>query len=296
MLYRIRHRTTYRYDQSVSLSHHAAYLRPIDRPGQACHAHRLSVEPVPASIEETRDYFGNTVTAFAIAEPHRALVVAAESEVERHAGDLDPAIGNLSWERLAQNLAAPAEPADLVASEFTFASPAARPSDRGEAAIRRYAGRSFAPGRSIKAAALDLTRRIHRDFAFDSAATSISTPPQEVLRLKRGVCQDFAHLTIACCRSFGLAARYVSGYLETRPPSGAERLIGADASHAWVSIYAGEGDWLELDPTNDQLAGSNHLALAIGRDFRDVSPLSGVILGGGTHDVTVAVDVERLLI
>jgi len=297
MLYRVHHRSTYHYDDAVSLSHHAAYLRPIDRAAQTCQAHRLTVEPAPASIDETQDYFGNTVTTFAIAEPHRQLIVVAESEIDRRPDPDDAAIGTVAWETLAGILAAPAEAADLAAAEFSFASPIARADNRaGGDAIRRYAKKSFARGRPTHAAAHDLTRRIHRDFTFDATATTISTPPDEVLRLKRGVCQDFAHLTIACCRAFGLAARYVSGYLETRPPNGAERLVGADASHAWVSIYGGDGQWIELDPTNDQPAGQHHLTVAIGRDYGDVSPLSGVILGGGSHVVTVAVDVERLLI
>jgi len=296
-LYRVHHRTTYQYLDPVSLSHHAAYLRPLDRAAQTCRAHWLTVEPMPASIDEIQDYFGNQVTTFAIAEPHRKLIVVAESEIERRPDADDAAIGTVEWEVLAGVLAAPIEAVDIAASEFSFASPIARPGSKaaGEA-IRRYARKSFAPDRSIRAAAHDLTRRIYRDFTFDATATTISTPPDEVLRLKRGVCQDFAHLTIACCRAFGLAARYVSGYLETRPPNGAERLIGADASHAWASIYLGGGHWIELDPTNDQPAGPHHLTVAIGRDYGDVSPLSGVILGGGSHAMTVAVDVERLLI
>jgi transglutaminase-like putative cysteine protease len=292
MLYSVRHRTTYRYDAPVSLSHHAAHLRPLDRRQQSCRAHHLMIAPLPASIEETGDYFGNKVAVFSIAEPHQALVVEATSEVEMRPLTLEPSVGRTTWEKIAAAADTPPDAEALVAAEFAVASPAADVTPR----VRSFAAPSFVPGRPVMEAALDLAHRIHRDFAFDPTATTVSTPTDEVLRLNRGVCQDFAHLMIAGCRAHGVPARYVSGYLETDPPAGGKRLVGADASHAWVAVYAGAGVWFEVDPTNDRLAGTTHVAVAQGRDYGDVSPLRGVILGGGDHVVEVAVDVERLLI
>jgi transglutaminase-like putative cysteine protease len=292
MLYSVRHRTTYRYDEPVSLSHHAAHLRPLDRRQQTCRAHQLRIEPLPTSIEESNDYFGNGVTVFSIAGPHQSLIVESWSEVETRPLALDPSAGRLPWERIAEAAAAPRDADALTAAEFAVASPAADVTP----VIKRYAAPSFAAGRPLIEAALDLAHRIHGEFKFDPTATTISTPTEEVLRLKRGVCQDFAHLMIVGCRALGVPARYVSGYLETDPPAGGTRLVGADASHAWVAVYAGDGIWLEIDPTNDRLAGTGHIAVAQGRDYGDVSPLRGVILGGGDHAVEVAVDVERMLI
>ena len=292
MLYSVRHRTTYRYDEPVSLSHHAAHLRPLDRHQQTCRAHQLMIEPLPTSIEQTTDYFGNGVMVFTIAGPHQSLIVESTSEVEMRPMTLDPTAGQDAWERIAEAASAPHEPEDLVAAEFAAASPAAEVTP----VVQRYAAPSFPPGRALIEAALDLAHRIHDEFKFDPHATTISTPTEEVLRLKRGVCQDFAHLMIAGCRAHGVPARYVSGYLETDPPAGGKRLVGADASHAWVAVYAGHGVWLEIDPTNNRLAGTSHVAIAQGRDYGDVSPLRGVILGGGDHVVEVAVDVERMLI
>jgi transglutaminase-like putative cysteine protease len=292
MLYAVRHRTTYRYEEPVSLSHHAAHLRPLDRHQQSCRAHQLMISPLPTSIEETSDYFGNGITVFSIAGPHQSLVVEATSEVDMRPVALDPTAGRASWQEIAAAAAAPHLPDDLIAAEFAVASPAAEIT----ASVRAFAAPSFAPGRPLIAAALDLAHRIHDEFTFDPTATTVTTPTAEVMRLKRGVCQDFAHLMIAGCRAHGVPARYVSGYLETDPPAGGKRLVGADASHAWVAVHAGGGTWLEIDPTNDRLAGTSHIAVAEGRDYGDVSPLRGVILGGGDHVVQVAVDVERMLI
>jgi transglutaminase-like putative cysteine protease len=292
MLFSVHHRTTYRYAGTVSLSYHAAHLRPLDLAHQTCRGHRLQIEPLPASLEEERDYFGNGVTTFTIARGHNRLVVDSVSEVEMLERPDDPMIGGASWEAIVAEAAHPADDPGLAAAEFTFASPAAEPSRE----VADYAALSFTPDRSLRDCALDLCGRIYRDFTFDSTATTISTPPAEVLKLGRGVCQDFAHLMIAGCRALGVPARYVSGYLETAPPRGAARMIGADASHAWVSIHAGGGVWLDFDPTNDRMAGLGHITVALGRDYRDISPLRGVILGGGRHSVDVGVDVERRLI
>ncbi len=292
MLFSVVHRTSYRYASAVSLSHHTAHLRPLDLPYQTCRSHQLAISPLPTSIEEDRDYFGNGVAAFNITQPHRELIVEATSEVEVAARERPDYLLDRGWEHVAVEAATARSPGALHATEFLFPSP----SIDITASVTEFARISFVPGRSILDAALDLNHRIFEEFTFDSQATTITTAPEEVLTLKRGVCQDFAHLAIACCRAMGVPARYVSGYLETQPPRGQPRLVGADASHAWLSVYGGGGDWVDIDPTNDILAGIGHIALAIGRDYRDVSPLRGIIIGGGEHDMDVGVDVERLLI
>jgi transglutaminase-like putative cysteine protease len=292
MLFSVHHRTTYRYADPVSLSHHTAHLRPLDLSHQSCRLHRLSVTPLPASIEEERDYFGNGTVAFVIAQPHRELIVDAVSEVDIQPRALPAESGLTDWREVAREAEAARSPAALFAAEFAFASPAAPLSDT----VGDFARPSFGDAVPLKDAVLDLCHRIHRDFAFDPRATTVHTPPQEVLKLHRGVCQDFAHLAIASCRAMGIPARYVSGYLETEPPSGQPKLVGADASHAWLAVYAGNGEWIEIDPTNDRLAGDGHIAVAYGRDYDDVCPIKGIIHGGGRHGIEVAVDVERRLL
>ena len=292
MLFSVVHRTTYRYASAVSLSHHTAHLRPLDLPYQTCRSHQLAISPLPTSIEEDRDYFGNGVAAFNITQPHHELMVEATSEVEIFARDRPDYLFDRPWEDVAAETTSARTPGALYATEFLFPSPSVDITD----SVTAFSQISFVPGRSILDAALDLNRRIYEEFTFDPQATTITTAPAEVLTLKRGVCQDFAHLAIACCRAVGIPARYISGYLETQPPRGQPRLVGADASHAWLSVFAGNGDWIDIDPTNDILAGIGHIALATGRDYRDVSPLRGIIVGGGEHSMDVAVDVERLLI
>ncbi|HTH97802.1 MAG TPA: transglutaminase family protein [Stellaceae bacterium] len=292
MLYSIHHRTTYRYSEPVSLSHHLAHLRPLDLAFQNCRMHSLSISPLPASIEEDSDYFGNGNVSFVIAQPHRELVIEAMSEVEMRPRERWDSLGILPWHEVSAEALAASSAEALSAAEFLFPSEDTAGSDL----VTGFARESFPEGRPLTAAIADLSHRIHRDFTFDANATTIRTSPTEVLRLRRGVCQDFAHLAIACCRSVGLPARYVSGYLETLPPNGQPRLVGADASHAWLSVYAGGGRWIDIDPTNDRLADTSHIALGYGRDYDDVSPIKGVIHGGGNHSVTVGVDVERRLL
>ena len=292
MLFSVVHRTTYLYANAVSLSHHTAHLRPLDLAHQTCRSHQLAISPLPTSVEEARDYFGNGVAAFNITQPHRELVVEATSEVEIYARTPPEYLADRSWDIVAAEATAAASPDALYAIEFAFPSPSVEITD----SIEAFARPSFPAGRSILEAALDLSRRIYSEFTFDSQATTITTAPAEVLTLKRGVCQDFAHVAIACCRAVGIPARYVSGYLETQPPRGPPRLVGADASHAWFSVYCGGGDWIDVDPTNDRLAGIGHISVATGRDYRDVSPIRGIIIGGGQHTMDVGVDVERLLL
>jgi transglutaminase-like putative cysteine protease len=236
------------------------------------------------------DYFGNQLTFFTIQEPHEKLVVEARSFVTIHA-NAEPWLGrSLPWEQVVKLLPNDHSAEGLEAYQFVFESPRIRASEEFAA----YARQSFTPGRPFAEALLDLTARINREFSFDSKATNVRTPTEEVFRKRRGVCQDFAHLQIACLRSLHLAARYVSGYLRTYPPPGRARLVGADASHAWVSAYCPDSGWLDMDPTNNVVPSEGHVTIAWGRDYGDVSPLRGLILGGRDHTLKVGVDMKPL--
>ncbi len=291
MIYRIVHRTTYRYKFPVSLGNHVACLKPRGLPHQTLLRNALSIQPSPATLTERLDYFGNTLCFFTVQEPHRELVVETCSEVVMDGAptpDVKQAEANLAWEDVAKFLGGERSPAAMEACQFSFESPRIRA--RPELAV--YALRSFTPGRPMIEALLDLTARIHADFRFDAKSTNVRTPTEEVFKKRRGVCQDFAHVQIACLRSINLAARYVSGYLRTYPPPGKPRLIGADASHAWVSAYCPGIGWIDVDPTNNIVPSDGHVTVAWGRDYGDVSPLRGLILGGGAHTLKVGVDME----
>lgn len=285
MIYQVRHTTTYAYTGTVSICHNRVVLRPRDSAQQACIAHELTVSPVPAVRSQYLDCFGNTVAFFAIQEPHRVLTVTATSTVEVTA--VPPPDHTPAWDAVRDALRQERSAAVLDAYQYLFESPQIPYSAR----LRRYALASFPPGRPLLDAVCDLTNRIYNDFAYDPRATSVSTPLRHVLRMRRGVCQDFAHVQIGCLRALGLAARYVSGYLVTTPPPGQPRLVGADASHAWVSVYCPGYGWLDTDPTNNLLPADRHITVAWGRDYSDVSPIKGVFLGGGQHTMQVAVDV-----
>lgn len=290
MVYRIVHRTTYRYPHPVSVGNHVACLTPRSWPCHRCERNELRITPQPATRTGRVDYFGNQLTFFTIQEPHEKLIVEARSFVTIHRS-AEPWPGqSLPWEQVAKFLRTDYSAAGLEAYQFVFESPRIRASDE----FASYAHRSFMPGRPFADALLDLTARIHRDFSFDSRATDVRTPTEEVFRKRRGVCQDFAHLQIACLRSLNLAARYVSGYLRTYPRPGRARLVGADASHAWVSAYCPDSGWLDVDPTNNVVPSGDHVTLAWGRDYADVSPLRGMILGGRQHTLRVCVDMKPL--
>ena len=290
MLYRIVHRTTYKYKYPVTVGTHVACLKPRAMAHQQPAKSELHIQPRPATRTDRVDFFGNLLCFFTIQEPHRELVVEARSEVkvEGKAAPADKA--QLSWEEVAKLVSHDCKSEGLDAYQFGFESPRIR--TRPEFAD--YALQSFTPERPLPEALLDLTARIHKDFRFDSKVTNVQTTPEEVFKKRRGVCQDFAHLQIACLRSLNLAARYVSGYLRTYPPAGKPRLVGADASHAWVSAYCPGIGWLDLDPTNNLVPSNGHVTLAWGRDYGDVSPLRGLILGGGSHMLKVGVDMEPL--
>jgi transglutaminase-like putative cysteine protease len=236
------------------------------------------------------DYFGNRLCFFTVQEPHRELIVESRSEVVVDGAATRWPCESIPWEEVVQAIPADQSPAGLDAYQYLFESPRIRKKPEFAA----YALESFTPGRPFTDALLDLNSRIHQDFRFDSKVTNVRTPTEEVFKKRRGVCQDFAHLQIACLRSLDLAARYVSGYLRTYPPPGRERLIGADASHAWVSVYYPGVGWLDLDPTNNLVPSNGHVTIAWGRDYGDVSPLRGLILGGGAHTLKVNVDMQPL--
>jgi transglutaminase-like putative cysteine protease len=248
----------------------------------------LDIQPQPAMCVERKDYFGNKLIFFTIQEPHKDLVVEARSEVKVAENQPWPPRNEIAWEEVVRLLPFDLSHEGLEADQFAFESPRIR--IRQEFAD--YALQSFTPRRPMRDALFDLTSRIYKDFRFDSKVTNVRTPPEEVFKKRRGVCQDFAHVQIACLRSLNLAARYVSGYLRTYPPPGRPRLIGADASHAWVSAYCPGSGWLDVDPTNNVVPSDGHVTLAWGRDYGDVSPLRGLVLGGGDHTLRVGVDME----
>ncbi len=282
--YRIRHRTSYTYDDEVTGSYGRAYLLPRDRPGQRCREARLAVTPAADELREHVDFFGNRSTYFAVSTPHRRLDVLAESVVVVE--DRPAATGDPAWEDVRDGLRGATTALLLDARTFVLPSPRLPV----HPAVAAYAVPSFPPGRSVGEAAADLSARIHRDFRYVTGSSSVGSTVPELLERGKGVCQDFAHLAVAALRSVGLAARYVSGYLETTPPPGQERLVGADASHAWVSVCTG-GGWLDLDPTNDRAVDASYVELAHGRDYADVPPLKGVIFSDATESVLdVAVD------
>ncbi len=284
--YEVVHTTEYDYSESVAVSHHLARLNPRVLPHQQQLHHDLQIEPAPAVMTTHTDYFGNAVTFFAMQGAHKRLTVRARSRVALQAMSVPSPSDTPPWETVADRATLP-----LEALEFLFDSAL----DAGRAPIwRPTRARAFPPGRPLLEAVLELTHRIHEDFTFDPTATTVKTPLADVFRLRRGVCQDFARLEIACLRSLGLPARYVSGYLETAPPPGRPRLLGADASHAWLAVYCPEAGWIHVDPTNNLLPSRTHVTVAWGRDYSDVSPIHGVILGGGKHTLRVSVDVLRL--
>ncbi len=283
--YAITHTTTYSYAEPASLSHNLLRLTPRATPRQRVDLHRIRVGPAPAEERSRSDAFGNQVRTVLVPERHTILEITAESTLAVAEDPvLDPA-ASPAWESCRPRVSG-----DAAAAEFAYPSPLV-PMEADAGAL---AARAFTPGRPVVAALSELCRLIQQEFIYDPRATTVATPVSEVLRLRRGVCQDFAQLALSGLRTLGLAGRYVSGYLETDPPPGTVKLRGADASHAWISLPVPGLGWIDADPTNGGLVGHRHLTLAWGRDFADVSPVRGVVLGGGTHQVNVAVDVERL--
>ncbi|WP_341905580.1 transglutaminase family protein [Polaromonas sp. YR568] len=302
MLLRVVHETRYRYSPMVVNAHHVVHLKPASRQGQTLLSHSLNVDPAPVQQREAQDVYGNTRTYFSLQSAHENLTVVAESLVSTTPvnplqSEGMPAMA--AWDQVREQFRYRAGVAYDSASEFLFASPYVPRDD----AFVEFARPSFVAGRPLPEAAYDLMGRIHTHMQYEAEITEVNTPALEALHLGKGVCQDFAHIMVACCRAMGLPARYVSGYLLTNPPPGQPRLIGSDASHAWASVYcpaaaseggmaAAAGQWLDFDPTNNRAPGEDYVTLATGRDFLDVSPMRGVIRGGTHHVLDVAVTVE----
>jgi transglutaminase-like putative cysteine protease len=286
--FRVSHRNVYAYDDQVALNYGEARLLPRDTPTQRVLSSRLDLDPAPDDYRQRLDGYGNRVAWFNLHQPHRRLLIEAHAEIERVAETLPPA--SPAWEQTVARLATPSCDQDWLAQDFRLASPYVPLAADTEAYVRA----SFAPGRPILDALADLACRVRAEFAYRPSATQIGTPIAEVLRERHGVCQDFAHLCLSGLRGLGLAARYVSGWLETEAPPGAAPQLGADASHAWIAVYVPELGWQDFDPTNGCATGPGHLTIAWGRDFADVTPLKGVIYGGGHHTLEVGVTVTQV--
>lgn len=290
MKYQIRHTTRYVYSDPVPACHNQVHLAPRSMTNQSCHDFNLLLSPAPVERHRRLDYFGNQVDSFSIHEAHMGLTVTADSVVEVQKWTPPAPSSTVPWEQLVKTLKESRRPDHIAAYAYVFPSRYVPiKSQYGE-----FARSAFPAGRPILEAVLELTRKIHKEFRYDPRATTIHTKLSDVYTQKAGVCQDFAHLQIACLRSLGLAARYVSGYLRTLPPPGKPRLVGADASHAWLSVYCGEVGWIDFDPTNNTIPGLDHITVAWGRDYADVCPIQGVVLGGGNHVMSVSVDVEAI--
>ncbi|MGZ5026520.1 MAG: transglutaminase family protein [Methylobacter sp.] len=310
MKYRITHSTLYQYTQLVGLCQNEAKLQPRDFWRQQCHTSHFDITPEPSDFSERLDFFGNRVAYFAIQQAHQRLMVTAVSEVTVFPRQSrDDSVNLITWEQVRDQLQSGQVQSQMQQSQsqgqnqqlnafdelldaklFLLDSPMVVTSVE----LADYAQSSFLPNRPLVQVVTDLMQRIHADFTYDPSSTTIATPLSDVLQFRRGVCQDFAHLAIGCLRSFGIAARYVSGYIETQPLPGKQRLVGADASHAWFSVYVPGTGWLEFDPTNNTVPFDQHITLAWGRDYTDITPLKGIAFGGGQHTLSVSVDVLRL--
>jgi transglutaminase-like putative cysteine protease len=296
MKYRITHTTVYSYSQAVGLCQNEARLQPRDFWWQQCENTRFEITPVPSDYRELVDFFGNRTAYFAIQQAHTRLEVTAISEVTVKPREAASSNSQMAWEAardLLQEIpnTTPEQLLDVLdAKQYVLDSAMISSSQE----LADYARPSFVPARPLVEVVNDLMQRIYTDFTYDPAFTTIATPLSTVLQHRRGVCQDFAHLAIGCLRSFGISARYISGYVETLPAPGKARLVGADASHAWFAVYLPGTGWLDFDPTNNKLPYDQHITLAWGRDFADVTPLKGIAYGGGQHTLSVSVDVLRL--
>jgi transglutaminase-like putative cysteine protease len=291
MKLRVVHKTLYRYSEPVASSYHEAHLAPRDGRSQACLSHSVRISPAPGTTRERRDYFDNRTLYFGIHESHRSMEVIAESDILVRERERSLHLDRTPWEAARDLVARDRQAESLAAYAFAFESPYVKGSHQE---LREFARSSFEPGRPLLEAVAELTHRIFLDLVYDTTATETSTPLSDVIRQRRGVCQDFAHYEIGCLRAMGLPARYVSGYLSTTPPVGGPRLVGCDASHAWISTYLPGVGWVDFDPVNDLVPEERHVTVAYGRDYGDVTPVRGVLVGGGQHIVHVSVDVAPL--
>ncbi len=294
MRYRIRHITRYNYTAPVTRCYNLANVIPRDTARQRCLSNRITLSPLPSTTHKRSDYFGNKAFHFEIQKAHSELSITAVSEVElSDTGSNTPNLDlGISYEEALDYLRNASRPDAIEAREFLLSSSLVEASP----ALTDYARPSFDPQRSLKSCVADLTHRIFSEFTYDPHFSTIATPLADVLAHKKGVCQDFAHLQVGCLRAMGIPAKYVSGYIETLPKPGQEKLVGADATHAWIAFFCPEEGWVEFDPTNDSMAGNQHIVTAFGRDYHDVTPLRGVIFGGGAGPaLNVSVDVSRVV-
>lgn len=295
MIYRVIHKTNYQYDSWVSYCHNLATLKPREAEGQKLLTFQLQIDPAPSEFIERTDFFGNTVTRFSIQKPHNELRVTVTSHIERDSAPIAEKMSSVASRAVTQQQAITelnkVRPEFLEAKQYVLESPLIR---KIAPEIRAYGAASFQPNRSVYDAATELMNRIFTDFQFVPGFSDVATPLHTVFTEKKGVCQDFAQIAIACIRSQGLAARYVSGYIETIPPKGKEKLVGADASHAWFSIYIPGFGWADFDPTNNLIPANQHLVVAWGRDYFDVPPLKGVIYSNGNNEMSVSVDIHQV--
>jgi transglutaminase-like putative cysteine protease len=290
MKYTIQHKTSYSYLEPVSLCHNIARLVPRNTNEQICKNTNIQIEPKPDRINEYEDFFGNKVIYFSIEKEHWELTVNVTSEVERHhTGQIKMHVyRSASLEEVKKEIQyLKGESMDI--KQYSFETPMTASNEE----ILQFALKSFQPGKSVFEATEDLTQRIYREFEYKPGHTTISTPLAQVMKERKGVCQDFAHLAISCLRSVGLPARYVSGYIETVSPDGIEKLVGTDASHAWFSLYIPDMGWTDFDPTNNCIVSDQHITIGWGRDYADIAPLEGIILSSGSHELSVSVDVKR---
>lgn len=290
MIYRIRHQTRYDYSGPATLSHNESRMLPRELPWQQCLSSSFSITPVPVRLRERIDFFGNRVAYFSTETVHSSLQVVVSSEVQTRVRPAQDIFSTIRWEDAIADVAGALKSGNrdsIDARLFMLESPYIR----HQQALARYAEGCFGVARDLRDALMCLNQRIFDEFIYDAEVTTTATPVLDVLASKRGVCQDFAHLMIGCIRALGLPARYVSGYMETLPAPGQEKLLGADATHAWVAAFIPGWGWLELDPTNGCLPDERYIVLGWGRDYADVTPLKGVMTGGGDHELTVEVDV-----
>jgi transglutaminase-like putative cysteine protease len=290
MKYTISHKTAYEYFESVGVCHNIARLLPRDTATQICISSSVKIFPEPDVLNQYEDFFGNKVIYFSIDKDHDELEVHVTSVIEKIpvSHPLHQSVPMVVYDDLGRDLNLSNPDAGDI-RQYIFQTPMTG----WNKAINDYALVSFRPGRPLYEAAKELMTRIYTDFEFKSGATSIATPLAVVMKERKGVCQDFAHMAIACIRSVGVPVRYVSGYIETISPKGKEKLVGADASHAWFSVYIPQMGWVDFDPTNNQIPGDQHITIGWGRDYADIAPLKGIILSSGSHELKVAVDVKR---
>ncbi|WP_159518075.1 transglutaminase family protein [Sunxiuqinia indica] len=296
MIFQVIHKTTYKYDNFVSYCHNMATLRPRDLSGQKLLDFKLDIEPSPSEINERTDFFGNYLTRFSIQEPHNELIVSSKSIIERDFNSIVASYNSSNCRMVTMSSAIDQLKTQLTADclnarQYLLESPLIR---KVSPVIKNYGTESFQPNRSVFDAAKELMQRIFTDFKFVPGFSDVATPLHEVFEERKGVCQDFAQIAIACIRLVGLPARYMSGYIETIPPAGQEKLIGADASHAWFSIFIPGFGWVDFDPTNNLIPENQHLVVAWGRDYYDVPPLKGVIYSNGKNEMNVSVDIREI--